>query len=286
MMRRLVLIAFTGALMAALTATSVFAQQASPTVGVTLSFQVVTEGEVPQNTTFFGLYGVPNSEFSTVQLTDLDGDGVYTGAVELERGQYVVRIDQGTGTQETVYGTFPGEPSSTIRAQESMTLDEDTTISGHAVFDSQDDQRSPESPGPDEMFTGTEESEVLVGSNANDLIEGLGGGDYLNGLWGNDVVLGGQGDDLLVGEAGGDRVEGGEGDDYLVAAYGYWQAAPDAPASPDLLRGGEGNDLINATDLAGAPDTVECGAGSDLVYAGVEDFVADDCEFVYRYQGY
>ncbi len=153
-------------------------------------------------------------------------------------------------------------------------------------------QRSPESPGPDEVFTGTEQSEVLFGTNTNDLIEGLGGHDYLNGLWGHDVVLGAAegkpsaGDDLLVGEAGSDRIEGSEGNDFLVAAYGFWQVAPDAPASPDLLRGGEGDDLIDAADRAGAPDTVECGEGSDLVHAGVEDFVAADCEFVFRYFGF
>jgi Ca2+-binding RTX toxin-like protein len=153
-------------------------------------------------------------------------------------------------------------------------------------------QRSPESPGPDETFMGTEESEVLFGTNANDLIEGLGGDDYLNGLWGHDVIYGAAegkpsaGDDLLVGEADSDRLEGSEGNDFLIAAYGYWQVAPDVPASPDLLRGGEGHDIIDAADRAGAPDTVECGEGSDLVYAGVEDFVADDCEFVYRYEGF
>ncbi len=145
---------------------------------------------------------------------------------------------------------------------------------------------SPESPGPDVVFTGTENSEVLFGTNANDLIEGLGGHDYLNGLWGHDALFGEEGDDLVVGEAGSDRVEGGPGNDFLVAAYGWWQQAPDAPASPDLLIGGEGHDLIDAADRAGARDTVYCGPGSDLVYAGVEDFVADDCEVVYRYEGF
>ena len=116
--------------------------------------------------------------------------------------------------------------------------------------------------------TGTEEPEVIYGTYGDDWIYGEGG------------------DDLLVGEAGPDFVEGGPGSDYLVAAYGYWQVAPYAPASPDLLRGGAGVDLIDSADLAGAPDTVECDEGSDLVRAGVEDYVAADCEFVYRYYGY
>lgn len=113
--------------------------------------------------------------------------------------------------------------------------------------------------------TGTEESEAIYGT------------------YGEDSISGGGGDDLLVGEAGADLIFGGPGGDYLVAAYGYWQVAPYAPASPDHIEGQEGDDLIDSADLAGAPDTVYCGEGNDLVYAGVEDFVADDCEFVYRY---
>ena len=138
----------------------------------------------------------------------------------------------------------------------------------------------------DNEVTGTANSEVLFGTNAKDLIRGLGGHDYLNGLWDDDVLRGGRGHDLLVGEAGGDGIHGGPGNDYLVAAYGYWQVAPNAPASSDLIQGGGGHDLIDSADRAGAPDTVICNVGFDVVHAGVEDFVANDCEVVYRYEGY
>lgn len=124
--------------------------------------------------------------------------------------------------------------------------------------------------------TGTEDN-VEYGTIEGEVVYGTYGVDFINGL---------EGDDLLVGEAGADIVDGGPGADFLVAAYGYWQVAPYAPASPDLLRGGVGDDLIDSADLAGAPDTVQCGEGSDLVYAGVEDYVAGDCEFVYRYYGF
>ena len=143
-----------------------------------------------------------------------------------------------------------------------------------------------QSPGLNTDFTGTDNSEVLFGTNADDRIAGLAGHDYLNGLWGFDLLHGNGGDDLLVGEAGSDRLEGGPGNDYLVAAYGYWQIAPYAPASYDFIQGGDGHDVIDAADLAGAPDTVFCGSGYDLVYAGVEDVVAADCESVYRYYGF
>ncbi len=282
MIRRLFLLVTAGALMVALTATAAFAQSNT----ATLSFEVVTEGEVPENTIFRAAGGPPDGALSAIGLTDSDGDGTYTGSVDLDTGEYRVLIEQGTS----------GEPErTTIWGPEIITLNEDRTISTSVDFGSEPNGEQPQCllpegcPGtsdPDEVFTGTEDSEVLFGTNNNDLIEGLGGHDYLNGLWGDDEILGGQGDDLLVGEAGSDRVEGGEGNDYLVAAYGYWQQAPDAPASPDLLRGGPGHDIIDAADLAGAPDTVECGPGFDVVYAGVEDNVADNCEVVYRYEGY
>ncbi len=144
----------------------------------------------------------------------------------------------------------------------------------------------PDEPGFDNEFTGTENSEVLFGTNAQDRIVGLGGHDYLNGLWGNDQLEAGPGDDLLVGEAGPDVLLGDEGNDYVVAAYGYWQQAPNAPASPDFIQSGAGHDIIDAADLAGAPDDVRCGPGFDVVYAGVEDNVATSCEVVYRYFGF
>ena len=118
------------------------------------------------------------------------------------------------------------------------------------------------------VLGGTNNSETIYGTNSPDKIEGRGGHD------------------LLVGQGGEDLLLGGPGDDYLVAAYGYWQVAPNAPATSDGIYGGAGNDLIDAADLAGAPDYVECGSGVDLVHAGVEDRVSRDCEFVYRYYGY
>lgn len=115
---------------------------------------------------------------------------------------------------------------------------------------------------------GTNYSETIYGTNAADTIDGRGGHD------------------LLVGQGGPDRVLGGSGDDYLVAAYGYWQTAPNPPASRDFIDGGAGHDVIDAADKAGAPDDVRCGTGVDDVYAGVEDKVSRDCEYVYRYYGY
>ncbi|MDP9477806.1 MAG: hypothetical protein M3R38_19335 [Actinomycetota bacterium] len=61
-----------------------------------------------------------------------------------------------------------------------------------------------------------------------------------------------------------------------------WRS-PDAPASRDLLYGGEGDDFVDAAHAAGAFDAVYCGPGDDLVEACAEDFVADDCEEAVRF---
>jgi Ca2+-binding RTX toxin-like protein len=139
-----------------------------------------------------------------------------------------------------------------------------TALAATAAFAQRDDIPTTEQT----EISGTEESEAIYGTYGVDQLVGYGG------------------DDLLVGEASNDTILGGPGDDYLVTAYGYWQAAPYAPASPDFVQGGSGGDLIDSADLAGAPDDVRCADGTDLVYAGVEDYVAADCEFVYRYFGY
>ncbi len=301
LLKQIGIIAVSGTLMAAFAATSAFAQQASPTVGVTLSFEVVTEGEVSEDTTFFGLYGVPNSEFSAVQLTDPDGDSVYTGAVALERGQYVVRIDQGTGTQETVYGTFPGEPSSIIQAQETITLTEDRTISTRVDFGSEPDNGS---PSPGEVIYGTEGPDYLTDTQGDDVVYALGGGDTISAGYGNDAlyggygwdyVVGGYGDDALYGWEGSDWLDGGAGNDYVSgwtgddrvdggtghdvvfgdtgndALYGY--------SGYDTLYGWEGFDFIySAGD--GTYDRVFGGPGYDVCVVGPEDYVVG-CEEVY-----
>jgi hypothetical protein len=107
--------------------------------------------------------------------------------------------------------------------------------------------------------------------------------DFLHGREGDDLLRGGEGDDAIVAQAGADEVVGGLGDDALYAAYDVpVELAPNAPASPDLLFGGKGDDFIDAADAKGAADAVYCGPGDDLVEADAEDFIADDCEEIGR----
>jgi RTX calcium-binding nonapeptide repeat (4 copies) len=107
--------------------------------------------------------------------------------------------------------------------------------------------------------------------------------DFLRGSEDDDLLRGGEGDDAIVAKAGADEVVGGPGHDVLYAAYDVpVELAPNAPASPDLLFGGEGDDFIDAADAKGAADAVYCGPGDDLVEVDAEDFIADDCEEIGR----
>lgn len=56
-------------------------------------------------------------------------------------------------------------------------------------------------------LTGTEASELIIGSAGADTIDGLGG---------NDCILGGGGDDSLTGQEGNDVCIGGPGNDTFI----------------------------------------------------------------------
>jgi RTX calcium-binding nonapeptide repeat (4 copies) len=122
-----------------------------------------------------------------------------------------------------------------------------------------------------------------VHSSSGSATSGTRRDDFLRGSEEDDLMRGGGGDDAIVAKAGADEVVGGPGDDVLYAAYKVpVELAPNAPASPDLLFGGEGDDFIDVTDAKGAADAVYCGPGNDLVEADAEDFIADDCEEIGR----
>ncbi len=88
---------------------------------VTASFKLRVEGEPPAGTTFFGEAGL-GTRGNAVQLTDPDGDGVYTGSLKVERGtQRGAWIEQGTGRVIKDFGL--------------VTFDEDETFSASISFE-------------------------------------------------------------------------------------------------------------------------------------------------------
>lgn len=128
---------------------------------VELTFEVHTSGDVDPKATFFALYGLPQSEFSAVHLQDPDGDGTYTGTAEWMVGgkQLVVALVQGTGTVESEFGIFPGEPVTTLRKwREPMDITENTTFEASvkgAGDDQQDDAQDDQQAGSGGTVTKT-----------------------------------------------------------------------------------------------------------------------------------
>jgi hypothetical protein len=89
---------------------------------VNLHFRLTVQGAPCPNATYWGFFGAPNSDdVNYVQLSDPEGDGVYTGTGTHTAGRLVAQIIQGTGSQRIqsiLLGTemvVPGEPSQVIR---------------------------------------------------------------------------------------------------------------------------------------------------------------------------
>lgn len=95
---------------------------------VNVEFRITVNANCP-NATYWALIGPPASEFSNIRLADDDGDGIYTGNMEVGKGEeWIIALVQGTGSQDTVYGPGPGQPSRTIQDVGTVTVSEDQTF--------------------------------------------------------------------------------------------------------------------------------------------------------------
>ncbi|ADG11912.1 calcium-binding protein [Caulobacter segnis] len=116
----------------------------------------------------------------------------------------------------------------------------------------------------DDILTGGDANDHLVGGVGDDTLDGAGGDDSLEGGDGADTLIGGDGDDTLDGGAGADTLQGGSGADILIGGAGN-----------DTLDGGSGNDTLTggagADTLTGGrgDDTLDGGAGADVLVGGV-----------------
>lgn len=169
------------------------------------------------------------------------GDDVLTGGPEddaLVPGPGTDRLDGGDGVDELNFGALHHPVTVDMAAGRSSEGDSFTRI---------------------EAARGGDRADRLIGGP---------GPDKLYGSSGDDVILGRGGDDLLSGDTGADRVDGGRGDDTLVGDNP--PADPiDLPRillSPDVLRGGAGNDTL--TDVGGA-NRMYGGPGSDRLVGGL-----------------
>ena len=112
----------------------------------TLNYELTVEGQCPADATFFGENNLVNAAdyVGTVQLTDPDGDGTYTHSEEFPVGSEFdgLSIVRGTGINENFNSSFfqgpvPGEPITSIKSFDPITLEEDTTLSASVSCDGQ-----------------------------------------------------------------------------------------------------------------------------------------------------
>jgi len=141
-----------------------------------------------------------------------------------------------------------------------------------------------------DFITGGPQADVIYGYGGDDVIFGYGGSDTIYGGDGNDIIYadappgrgagapagstylrGGAGDDYIVGGSGFNYVNGNQGDDTIIGRSSVG----------DVLLGGQGNDIINASQSTGhniingnlGDDTLVAGSGGDTVRGGQGDDV-------------
>ena len=102
---------------------------------VDLDFELVVEGRPPADATFFGQVGAGMQDVRE-QLTDPDGDGVYTGSIEYAPGERDgIFILQGNGVSYGDDGAAsPGAPEIVIRDFGRTAIEGDRTFSATASF--------------------------------------------------------------------------------------------------------------------------------------------------------
>jgi hypothetical protein len=109
----------------------------------TVTFELAVEGQPPAGTTFFA-QGPVDPRLADgggiYQLTDPDGDGIYTASTVVPPGDYPVSFVQGVSTvlcDPTFGGTCPGEPVSVIEDLGTVSVGQDTAYSASVSFDGQ-----------------------------------------------------------------------------------------------------------------------------------------------------
>ena len=142
----------------------------------------------------------------------------------------------------------------------------------------------------DDLISGGEGNDRLVGEGGSDVLLGGAGNDQLVGdqdravldvaVHGDDFLDGGLGNDLLVGFGGNDTLYGGEGNDQLNGDANVTQLAGqfhgndylDGEGGDDVLFGGGKDDTLYG---GAGDDTLDGGKGNDVLAIGGEVFTID-----------
>lgn len=121
--------------------------------------------------------------------------------------------------------------------------------------------------------TGSEQSDLIIGSFGSDTLDGNGGNDLVFGLSGDDKISGGLGDDTLFGGRGHDHIVGNKGDDRMVGGAGNDLLEWNNGDGSDLMLGGDGDDRVQVnfnTDLVNTDLQNKDVAEFSLTPAGVQ----------------
>jgi Ca2+-binding RTX toxin-like protein len=165
-------------------------------------------------------------------------------------------IDQGSGSQATVLfvPAAGGNPDliTLIQGARSVTFSTALATTTATYAD-----------GSQLYVGGTGNDSVTTGSNNDGLFGNLGNDTLIGGL-GNDALQGNQGNDVLAGNVGSDTIYGGADNDYILLS-----GAGDTGFT-NFGQGNKGNDTINGSAANGTAtdsDTMLGGQGNDLIGA-------------------
>ena len=122
----------------------------------------------------------------------------------------------------------------------------------------------------DDVLTGTNQRDTLLGGAGDDDLDGGRGNDYLDGGAGDDNLLGGAQRDTLLGGDGDDVLDGGAGRDKLFGDAGDDVLSYDS--DDDILDGGAGNDTL----LIGDEGTVNLDNVANIEHVDLTDGDAGD----------
>ncbi len=206
-----------------------------------------------------------------------DGHGGFTGntrvAVDATSGSVISADFNGDGNADLAIAGDPNSPVVSVLLNTGNAMSAELAIADDGLYlalFAQGDQGG----AKDDVLTGGNGRDRLVGKKMDDTLSGGIGSDELRGDTGNDSLLGGQDDDWLSGGRGNDKLDGGEGNDILRGDFGH-----------DTLTGGAGADIFSfankpitanadkITDFSVVKDTIQLSRAyfTQLTTTGVLD---------------
>ncbi len=177
----------------------------------------------------------------------VDADGTLFGTpADGDDGVSTVTVTATDTSGESVSATFEINVADTVVSDEN---DFDDALPGGAT--------SNEFTQQEDIYTDTDDGNVLNALLSDDIVYAQGGDDRMHGDGGDDTLYGQAGDDDLDGDNGNDILYGGSGDDNLSGNN-----------DDDTLYGGSGDDTLTGGNGA---DILIGGSGSDTATGGGGD---------------